>query len=69
MWGEDAEGGFGVMATSHQTRYLKNLVRACSRRGIELPNELLEEIDDPDLTLRRASELIDALRMELGLKE
>jgi hypothetical protein len=69
MWGEDAEGGFRVMATSSQTRYLKNLVGACKRRGIELPNELLEEIDDPDLTLRRASELIDALRMELGLTE
>jgi hypothetical protein len=57
------------MATPHQTRYLKNLVGVCKRRGIELPNELLEEIDDPDLTLRRASELIDALRMELGLTE
>jgi hypothetical protein len=57
------------MATPHQTRYLKNLVGVCKRRGIELPNELLEEIDDPDLTLRRASELIDALRMKLGLTE
>lgn len=57
------------MATFSQLKYLKNLVAVCKRRGIELPNELLEEIDDPDLTLRRASELIDALRMELGLKE
>jgi hypothetical protein len=57
------------MATFSQLKYLKNLVAVCKRRGIELPNELLEEIDDPALTLLKASKLIEILRMELGLSE
>lgn len=56
-------------ATVAQRKYLKHLIETCRQRGIELPNELLEQADDRDLTVRQASELIDAVRMELGWKE
>lgn len=53
-------------ATHHQRNYMDVLIKACQRRGIELPVELLEEINDEDLTCRRASEIIDELKFEIG---
>jgi hypothetical protein len=69
MWRRNEEGEIMARATVSQRRYIKTLISECERRGIELPCELLETVDSSDLTVDQASEIIDALKMELGGKE
>ena len=58
------------MITSRaQRNYLEKLSAKCKERGIEIPVEILEEIDDLELSSLRASEIIDALKFELGWRK
>lgn len=55
------------LATFSQCRYLNTLSQECSRRGIEIPEEIKDQLRAPDkLTGEEAGELIDNLKFELG---
>ncbi len=54
------------MTTPAQRGYIGILLENCEDRGIEISVELLEEIEDNELSIARASEIIDDLKFELG---
>ena len=53
------------MATYAQSRYINTLLQKCRERGIEIPEEVKERVSN-ELTAEEASELIEALKFELG---
>jgi len=55
----------GEMATYAQSRYINTLLQKCRERGIEIPEEVKERVSN-ELTAEEASELIEALKFELG---
>ena len=55
--------------TPAQKHYLRILLQNCDERGIEVPVETEEEIEDGDMTVERASEIIEGLKFELGWRE
>ena len=53
--------------TPAQYEYLNALVQACENRGIELPEEVKDQVRNaPELSILEAGELIDDLKFELG---
>jgi len=54
------------MASPAQHNYLNILIDACEDYRIEVPYDIREEIEDPDLSVERAGEIIDELKFELG---
>ena len=58
------------MATFAQCRYLQTLAEKCRERGIELPEEVKDQLRDAQgLSVGEAAELIDNLKFEMGWKE
>ena len=57
------------MATFAQIRYLQTLAEKCRERGIELSEEIKDQLRDPQhLSADKAVELIDSLKFEMGWK-
>lgn len=57
------------MATFAQCHYLQALAEKCQERGIELPEEVKDQLwDKENLSNEEAAELIDTLKFELGWK-
>ena len=54
------------MASQEQIQYIYGLLAICKEKGIELPIDLLEELDDGIPSKERASEIIDDIKFELG---
>lgn len=54
------------MMTLYQKRHINILLEHCQDRKIEIPEELLEEIEHKNVSAKRASEIIDDLKFELG---
>ena len=56
--------------TFAQSRYINVLANECRTRGIELPEEVQNQIRNlNDLSAKEARELIDNLKLEMGWKE
>jgi len=56
------------MVSPGQEYYIGVLVETCYDRGVEIPHETMEDIMDPELTSKRANEIINELKFELGWK-
>ncbi len=57
-------------ATFAQCRYLNTLTIECDKKAIELPEEIKDQLYDiQNLSAQEASELIDALKLELGWRK
>lgn len=55
------------MATFAQYRYLQTLAEKCQERGIELPEEVKDQLRNANLlSMEEAAELIDNLKFEMG---
>ena len=54
------------MISPAQREYIDTLLEECQDRGTEIPMDLLTEIEDEDICVARASEIIDELKAELG---
>lgn len=54
-----------MMAVPGQLHYISVLIEKCGERGIECPYDLIAEIKD-GVDVKRASEIIDELKFELG---
>ena len=60
------EGRGGIMGIPAQNKYIDALIKACQDYRIEIPHDMIEEIEDSDLSVERAGEIIDELKFELG---